>query len=457
MRPFKLACLVASLSLWLVYTMSNGTQRRCVPEVAVGRTLAADYVRAWNQWWRAAHHHPLPNRSEWHVLPGRTEGVALTWAPGRAAKPRSVQAEEPNVTLHFDPSRFHFGRARADEWLLFLGRGGAAECLPPLSPGDALLANKFPLGPLSGLIVPRHHLQQPQLLTLPAIELGMSVAGAVAAHERIAVGYNSLGAGASVNHLHFQLWMPPRPLLAEEVILGLPSKLGRHHGRTWSVPPDASPSPTGLLAWRVQDDGVASEVMRCARFLAQRRLPHNLFITERHIALFPRKACALEHRGNSITPGFPEAAGWVLSRAPGSEPDRGSRAAPRRHIFMAIAPPQQPLPPTKPQLPARAGAFGRRQRSRPTLRPRGRGCDPHRTATAVCARRSYFRHAEQVLRVIIGAHCSALSALTAATSSEIDMGCAPVENGSAPPGPARATLAGMASPLRRLTSRASSD
>jgi hypothetical protein len=76
-----------------------------------------------------------------------------------------------------------------------------------------LLYNKFPLGSLNSLLVPAIESHHPQRLTpelgrwawAAATELGSRFAGPV-------LGYNSLGAHASVNHLHLQLLFEPHGL-----------------------------------------------------------------------------------------------------------------------------------------------------------------------------------------------------------------------------------------------------
>ena len=122
--------------------------------------------------------------------------MALTWAPSRGNKPRSVKATEPKLVVPFDPDRFHFGKTPAHEWLVFVDVESAVSCATAGSPGhvsmsqhdrekkrtmliyfvcyaltysptpththqhthtQALLANAYPLGVRSGILCPGVH------------------------------------------------------------------------------------------------------------------------------------------------------------------------------------------------------------------------------------------------------------------------------------------------------------
>jgi ATP adenylyltransferase/5',5'''-P-1,P-4-tetraphosphate phosphorylase II len=81
----------------------------------------------------------------------------------------------------------------------------------------SLLYNKFPFMPLHGLWVPETEGNHPQYLTermhRHIWEVCLALGGQI---DGIGFGYNSYGAGASVNHLHFQLFVEPHHLPVEE-------------------------------------------------------------------------------------------------------------------------------------------------------------------------------------------------------------------------------------------------
>jgi hypothetical protein len=127
-------------------------------------------------------------------------------SPLRALRPRRM-AERPalGLAVPFDEEGFHFDRPGLEPERFACASLGGSEV--------TLLYNKFPLGPLNSLLVPAIEQHQPQLLTprlgewawAAAAELGSRLPGAL-------LGYNSLGAYASVNHLHLQLLLEPNGL-----------------------------------------------------------------------------------------------------------------------------------------------------------------------------------------------------------------------------------------------------
>lgn len=76
-----------------------------------------------------------------------------------------------------------------------------------------LLYNKFPFVDLHGLLVPDREAELPQFLSLPyhryVWELTEELSGGL---PGVGFGYNGFGAFASVNHLHFQMFVRDTPL-----------------------------------------------------------------------------------------------------------------------------------------------------------------------------------------------------------------------------------------------------
>ncbi len=130
----------------------------------------------------------------------------------RAFRPSRMTGERTGgISRPFDPDGFHFNKP-----FLSRERFWSGELL-----GESvhLLYNKFPFVPLHGLLVPQPAAQRPQLLNRRHHEyvwrvcetLGGSLPG-------FGVGYNSYGAYASVNHLHFQTFVRETPLpIAREI------------------------------------------------------------------------------------------------------------------------------------------------------------------------------------------------------------------------------------------------
>jgi hypothetical protein len=134
-----------------------------------------------------------------------------------------VSPQDIPVSRAWDPALFNFMKAKPAEIIVrvrtdtdagtaqltfastteFLAGGNHAGALP--APGDPddhpLFANVNPLLDGHGLFVPRMLQGQPQVLTTEAIHAGLLVQ-AMPGRPDFRMGYNSLGAWASVNHLH---------------------------------------------------------------------------------------------------------------------------------------------------------------------------------------------------------------------------------------------------------------
>ena len=111
-----------------------------------------------------------------------------------------------------------------------------------------LFYNKYPFADLHGLIVPQRDKCLPQFLLRElhsyicefTNELSVNLPG-------IAVGYNSYGAFASVNHLHFQMFIDEK---------GLPVSLSswRHNGGDAEYPLNVTVCENAEDSWKIIDD-----------------------------------------------------------------------------------------------------------------------------------------------------------------------------------------------------------
>ncbi|XP_032556428.1 GDP-D-glucose phosphorylase 1 [Chiroxiphia lanceolata] len=148
---------------------------------------------------------PMPTR----VLPGPVRLVA------QLNEQRSAERRPPQPVRSlrdpFDPDAFNFTRLRPAELLLRLRRAGG-----PGPPPDPLLVaiNASPLERGHVLLLPEPARRLPQALTASALRGALEVA-LLSAHPGFHVGFNGLGGGASVNHLHLHGLYLGRPLPLE--------------------------------------------------------------------------------------------------------------------------------------------------------------------------------------------------------------------------------------------------
>ncbi|MCP5353049.1 MAG: hypothetical protein H6926_07685 [Chromatiales bacterium] len=119
--------------------------------------------------------------------------------------PRNAGSRIDTLAKPFDPDGFHFAKPFLREEIFWQG--------DLLGRDVALLYNKFPFLPTHALLVPEADAGHAQLLTHAwhdylwrvSAELGERIPG-------IGFGFNAYGAYASVNHLHFQMFVRPDPL-----------------------------------------------------------------------------------------------------------------------------------------------------------------------------------------------------------------------------------------------------
>lgn len=130
----------------------------------------------------------------------------IQFNPVRALRPPRASGGRVEGLRHpFDPAGFHFNKPFLAKEVLWEGE---------LADKPArLLYNKFPFAALHGLLVPEPDRTLPQWLTPELHGWAWEVAETLAARiPGFSVAYNSYGAQASVNHLHFQTYVGAMPV-----------------------------------------------------------------------------------------------------------------------------------------------------------------------------------------------------------------------------------------------------
>ena len=135
----------------------------------------------------------------WHVM----------FNPIRALRPPRISGQQFKGLLRpFDPAGFHFNKPFLAREVLWEGELGGRPA--------RVLYNKFPFARLHGLLVPEPLRTLPQYLT-PELHGWAWDLCAQSGVPGLCLGYNSTGAGASVNHLHFQSFVQAGPLPVQDV------------------------------------------------------------------------------------------------------------------------------------------------------------------------------------------------------------------------------------------------
>jgi hypothetical protein len=140
-----------------------------------------------------------------------------------------------DISAPFDPNGFNFNKPYLRKEVFWSGELLGKEV--------ELLYNKFPFVPLHGLLVPDRRARLPQLLSSSYHHYVWSLAETLGAGlPGLGIAYNSYGAYASVNHLHFQLYVRPTPLPIEQ-------GCWRHNGGTLDYPLSCQVFSSPGAAW----------------------------------------------------------------------------------------------------------------------------------------------------------------------------------------------------------------
>lgn len=148
----------------------------------------------------------------------------LQFNPLRALRPPRLSHASPSGLYQpFDPAGFHFNKPFLRKEVFWQGALAGAPV--------RLLYNKFPFAELHGLLVPDPEACKPQLLTGEDHELVWRIGTGLGRQlPGLGFGYNAYGASASVNHLHFQMFVRSEGRYPVE------SSRWRHNGGPVSYP-----------------------------------------------------------------------------------------------------------------------------------------------------------------------------------------------------------------------------
>jgi GDP-L-galactose phosphorylase len=230
-------------------------------------------------------------------LPG-PYGFVAQLNEGRASKKRPTEFRVDLVNQPFDGEKFHFGKALQKEVLFQFEPASRREgrSFAPASPASAsptlVLINVSPIEYGHVLLVPRalsflNQLVVPETL-LPALHFSRE-----AGNPYFRVGFNSLGAYGTINHLHFQAYYLAAPFAIERApTVPLPPGLappngaafGRRGGRRRpgvSIEQLAEYPVRGLV-FEAGDslEELAELVGTACQALSSANVPHNLLIAD---------------------------------------------------------------------------------------------------------------------------------------------------------------------------------
>lgn len=181
----------------------------------------------------------------------------------RSFRPRRIAARAPaGIHADFDEAGFHFNKGFMQKEAFWAGTLCGKEA--------TLYYNKYPFVDFHALLVPERESRLPQFLTQEhhnyVWELTSQLAETL---DGVGFGYNSIGAFASVNHLHFQMFLKPQGFPVMDAVW-------RHNG-------GGEPYPAQCLAF-----GDPRAAWGCIQMLHSGEIAYNLLYAPGRLFVFPR-------------------------------------------------------------------------------------------------------------------------------------------------------------------------
>jgi len=195
----------------------------------------------------------------------------------RTFKPRRTATQEINsVYKKFDNNAFNFNKP-------FLKTERFKKCKYE-GINVSLFYNKFPFVPCHTLLVPEQEKNHPQFLRKKFHYFASDLINNL---EGFSMGYNSVGAFASVNHLHFQLFTETEPL-------PVCNNIWKHNGGMKEYPAKCFVFESKEKSWKM------------ISHLHTKNIPYNILYTKGKTFIFPMNF--QKNHKNTI---FPLGFAWV--------------------------------------------------------------------------------------------------------------------------------------------------
>lgn len=220
-------------------------------------------------------------------------------------KPQSMQS----LRMPFNHEKFNFTKIKPEEKLMGISLDGDDDTVQ----GD-LIINSSPIEYCSSLLVPRLNDCLPQILTPESLKLAISVLAA-SGQKSLRLGFNSLGAAASVNHQHWHVYYFKYDLAIET------TPIVDNIAKDW---------PIQAFAYELSNfnqDSLKQVVDWCMKITSHclnQNIAHNLFLTRNRkgdsirIFIWPRPADFATKNDMNVVAAFCEFSGFFICKTPES-------------------------------------------------------------------------------------------------------------------------------------------
>ena len=203
-----------------------------------------------------------------------------SFRPARMSKTENIQLDTP-----FNPEGFHFAKSFLQKEIFAEGEYNGKQL--------SLLYNKFPFIHYHALLIVNKARHNNQYLTRDILDYIANLQTHTQQQcPEFVVAYNSLGAGASVNHLHFQTYLEATPL-------AIFSAYFTHNGGDLSYPATCQAFTNSFDAWQT------------IKSLHKRNTPYNLLFKDNKIYCLPRIVSSRKKAGKSLSGIDTSLYGWA--------------------------------------------------------------------------------------------------------------------------------------------------
>ncbi|OWR54420.1 hypothetical protein KGM_213251 [Danaus plexippus plexippus] len=239
--------------------------------------------------------------------------------PNRGVKRRTPEQME-NISQPFDKNKFNFCKVSKDE-VMFHFKQDKGMILKLLSlfmnkiySYHTVLINASPINKYHSLLCPFLEDCLPQIITKDSLMLAVKFM-LMAENRDLRLGYNSLLAMASVNHLHFHIFIVENDLPVETVV----SKCIPVKGPLYRFE-NTYPIPTfcfeiGSVGTKIDD------VYKLLEYFLHKNIAHNMFLTRGNsvasnnevlrILIWPRTSCLHIKQFDAFNIACCELSGWL--------------------------------------------------------------------------------------------------------------------------------------------------
>lgn len=235
---------------------------------------------------------------ETKMLPGEY-GFIAQLNEGRHTQKRPTEFRVDQVLQTFDPKKFNFTKVGQEEVLFQFGpsEDGLSEYYekaPVLASPNVIAINVSPIEYGHVLLVPRVLDRLPQRIDQDSFLLALYMA-AEANNPYFRLGYNSLGAFATINHLHFQAYYLAAPFPIERAPTAR-VPYGRKKGGVKVY--ELTKFPVRGLVFELGNsmEDLSEAVANACIHLQDENIPYNVLIADRGSRVFVLPQCFAERQ-----------------------------------------------------------------------------------------------------------------------------------------------------------------